>query len=118
MTPEQLDEMAARIAVTIAPALVTAVDTDDAREVRRLLARLSRQELLALVVVLANDLAEDDAPEDLAGPADQKRCRRCDQVKPASEFYRDIRNRDGLKSYCKTCDLQIVHESKQRKACA
>ena len=35
---------------------------------------------------------------------DRKRCRRCDRVKPAAEFYRDRANRDGLNSYCKRCN--------------
>jgi hypothetical protein len=116
MTPDQLDDLAAHLAVTIAPALVTAVHYDDAREVHRLLSVLDRQELLALVVVLANNLADDHG--DGAEPDGLKQCRRCQDLKPVSEFYRDTRNTDGLKSYCKPCDLRIVRESKRRENAA
>ena len=32
-----------------------------------------------------------------------KRCRKCDEVKPADDFYSDISSSDGLNSYCKEC---------------
>lgn len=34
---------------------------------------------------------------------DTKRCRDCVKIKPISEFSREKRNSDGLKSYCKIC---------------
>jgi hypothetical protein len=34
----------------------------------------------------------------------EKRCGRCAAVKPATEFYRQSRNGDGLQSKCKACD--------------
>jgi len=40
---------------------------------------------------------EDKMPEQL------KRCSKCGEEKPVSEFYRDARARDGLKSRCKEC---------------
>ncbi len=32
-----------------------------------------------------------------------KFCTKCGNLKPLSEFYKDKRNTDGLKSQCKTC---------------
>ena len=32
-----------------------------------------------------------------------KRCSRCGETKPHSEFHKQKRNRDGLRSYCKEC---------------
>lgn len=34
---------------------------------------------------------------------ESKLCHKCDQVKPASEFYRNTHNNSGLQSYCKGC---------------
>lgn len=35
---------------------------------------------------------------------DTKRCCRCEEDKPASDFTRDKRRVDGLRSYCKACE--------------
>lgn len=35
--------------------------------------------------------------------AQTKRCRACDETKPAAEFHRDTRKPDGLSCYCKPC---------------
>lgn len=32
-----------------------------------------------------------------------QKCRRCEQVKPATEFYKNRLMLDGLYSHCKTC---------------
>lgn len=61
MTPEQLDALAAAVAVTVAPALVTAVHRDDARLVEKLLTGLDRQRLYALAVVLADQVPDREA---------------------------------------------------------
>lgn len=37
----------------------------------------------------------------------QKRCKDCQRVKPASQFYRDKSLRDGLRSRCKPCEQQV-----------
>ena len=36
-------------------------------------------------------------------PVAKKMCHRCSQDKPTTEFYKAVRNKDGLHSYCKTC---------------
>lgn len=36
-------------------------------------------------------------------PLFTKLCSKCHHFKPLSEFYKDNRNRDGLKSQCKGC---------------
>lgn len=33
-----------------------------------------------------------------------KKCKRCQQEKPASEFYGSTSNKDGLASYCRKCE--------------
>jgi hypothetical protein len=42
-----------------------------------------------------------------------KRCPRCGQVKPASEFYR--RQRTRLSSYCRTCQRATARLARQRR---
>lgn len=37
----------------------------------------------------------------------EKKCSKCNQIKPTSEFYNCSKNKDGLQSWCKTCMLQI-----------
>lgn len=37
---------------------------------------------------------------------DEKRCLKCHEVKPLSEFVRDVRTRDGCGSYCLVCTKQ------------
>lgn len=39
-----------------------------------------------------------------------KRCSRCGEVKPISEFYRNKRYKDGLMSECKACSIARVSE--------
>lgn len=41
---------------------------------------------------------------------DTKKCRKCGEVKPASEFYPNERLRDGLHCYCKKC---VYEETKK-----
>lgn len=45
-------------------------------------------------------------------PATLKQCRRCGDVKPMSEFYRDSRASDGLKSECKACHCAVAAETR------
>ncbi len=33
-----------------------------------------------------------------------KHCCRCEQHKPATDFNRDKRRKDGLRSYCRACE--------------
>ena len=53
-------------------------------------------------------------------PAHEKKCRRCGDTKPVSEFYRDGRASDGLKGECKPCANRVTLETsdkeKRRKA--
>ncbi|MGI5274698.1 WhiB family transcriptional regulator [Nonomuraea sp. CA-218870] len=49
--------------------------------------------------------------------ADDKRCRCCDEVKPATDFHKDRRNSDGLNPYCKPCtntQKRIFRDRKRR----
>src|SRR3989304_4604236 len=43
-----------------------------------------------------------------------KKCQRCLEVKPSTEFYPDVRNRDGLYSYCKPCNIIRGREQRLR----
>ena len=40
-------------------------------------------------------------------PEGHKYCRRCDEVKPYSEWHRNARQSDGLASYCKLCRKEL-----------
>jgi hypothetical protein len=42
-----------------------------------------------------------------------KRCPRCGQVKPASEFYR--RQRTRLSSYCRACQRAVARAARRRR---
>jgi hypothetical protein len=42
-----------------------------------------------------------------------KRCPRCGQLKPASQFYR--RRRDQLSSYCQPCTQAAAREARRRR---
>lgn len=37
----------------------------------------------------------------------EKRCPRCDEVKPASDFYRAMGKRDGVATYCNLCARKV-----------
>jgi hypothetical protein len=43
-----------------------------------------------------------------------KRCRHCDTDKPADEFRRNPRCRDGLSSWCAECHRQAVRDWRSR----
>ena len=43
-----------------------------------------------------------------------KTCTKCWDTKVRSEFYADVRNRDGLQSWCKPCVRAAVNASKDR----
>lgn len=43
-----------------------------------------------------------------------KVCRQCDQEQPLSNFYKEKRNKDGLKHFCKSC---IIQKTKTWKEC-
>lgn len=43
-----------------------------------------------------------------------KKCRRCEQIKPVTEYHNAPRAGDGLQSYCKPCSLEMTNESKIR----
>jgi hypothetical protein len=45
----------------------------------------------------------------------EKRCSKCDQTKPLSEFHKDPRTRDGLRTWCKDCAIEKVRESQARR---
>ena len=36
-----------------------------------------------------------------------KKCAKCAETKPNDAFYRYVRNRDGLASYCKVCSAEV-----------
>jgi len=44
-----------------------------------------------------------------------KRCSRCKEIKSLSEFHRDKSQKDGLKSYCKSCH-KAYNQSERNKA--
>ena len=44
----------------------------------------------------------------------EKKCTKCGISKPFSEFYKDRKKKDELKSSCKTCELTRINIKKQR----
>lgn len=48
---------------------------------------------------------------DAAQAADEKECGRCAQTKPASGFYKDSKNVDGLRADCRDCYAEIRQSS-------
>lgn len=44
-----------------------------------------------------------------------KPCTRCDSWLPASSFYADARNRDGLSGACRDCQRAAARASSQRR---
>jgi len=53
-----------------------------------------------------------EADDTTGGKTEQKRCSKCKQFKPLSEFYKDRSTKDGLARWCKECKRQY---SKKRK---
>ena len=47
-----------------------------------------------------------------------KLCARCHIRKELSQFYKDRRSADGKRSYCKSCDMRAIQESRQRDKAA
>ena len=45
------------------------------------------------------------------GVIDMKKCSRCGQLKPESEFHKNVASKDGLKSDCKECRKKISHDA-------
>src|SRR4051794_35457213 len=43
-----------------------------------------------------------------------KRCRKCDEHKPATDFRLNAKMRDGLDSWCRECHRKAVHLSKAK----
>lgn len=43
-----------------------------------------------------------------------KQCRKCGELKKASEYYKNTANSDGLQSYCRTCHLAYVRERNKK----
>ena len=44
---------------------------------------------------------------------EQKRCPRCKETKPTSDFGKDRRNKDGLNTYCRSCKKRYNDEQKE-----
>jgi hypothetical protein len=44
----------------------------------------------------------------------EKRCVRCDEVKPINCFYRSKKNKDGYQAYCSECDKETNRERMAR----
>lgn len=53
--------------------------------------------------------------EKLHGGAKKKRCRRCKELKPITEFSGMSASADGLDYTCRECNRQIAIEYRQRK---
>ena len=45
-----------------------------------------------------------------------KKCAKCGNEYPVTEFYKNIKNKDGLQSYCKKCKAEVAKEYARRFA--
>ncbi len=45
---------------------------------------------------------------------EEKRCRDCGEVKPASEFQKEPKHTDGLRSYCRACIVARQRDHRRR----
>lgn len=48
-------------------------------------------------------------------PPDRKTCRRCKLERPGAEFYPDALERDGVKTWCKSCSKDAARDSAERR---
>ena len=46
---------------------------------------------------------------------DTKKCGKCGEVKPTTEFYKNIKAADGYDTYCKECKRQMNKENYAKK---
>ena len=52
------------------------------------------------------------------GGVKEKRCRRCKKWKAESDFYKDLRYKDGLVGRCKKCSDRATKESRKKRLLA
>lgn len=45
--------------------------------------------------------------------AGEKRCSKCGEVKPLTEYHKDARNKDGFYGHCKACHYKMTHAYEQ-----
>lgn len=57
----------------------------------------------------ANAVSQDEANKMLE--TRMKRCTKCGELLPITEFYRNVRMRDGYLTQCKKCHKKSVHDS-------
>ena len=43
-----------------------------------------------------------------------KKCAKCGNEYPVTEYYKNRKNKDGLQSYCKKCHAEVAKESAKR----
>jgi hypothetical protein len=55
-------------------------------------------------------------PKPPPDPDDVKQCRRCQQTKPAAEFYRHLQTADGLTATCRACQNDAARRRRSRAA--
>lgn len=44
-----------------------------------------------------------------------KKCSHCGQLKPVSDFYRKSNTKDGLQTYCKSCQAEVSHKQAMKR---
>ena len=54
----------------------------------------------------------------VVGGVKEKRCRRCKKWKAESDFYKDLRYKDGLEGRCKKCADKANKESRRKRRLA
>ena len=45
-----------------------------------------------------------------------KKCAKCGNEYPVTEYYKNHKNKDGLQSYCKSCHAEAAREAARKKS--
>lgn len=59
--------------------------------------------------------ADDQSEPEVEVTVEEKTCTRCGAAKPAAEFYKQRKSKDGLHAWCKDCFKKQARERKERK---
>jgi hypothetical protein len=94
------------------PAAAPEAEALEQDRARRVVQRLAGQDTAELLDMLG--LAIPEPPGTQPPPSPTKRCSRCTEVKPRSEFTKAAKSGDGLYSQCRTCHRAVNNKSRRK----